>query len=145
MRCVVQRVSKAEVVVDKEVVGMIDVGYLVYVGIGAHDTTDTLLQMAKRIYTLRIMPDENGKMNWALTETEGSLLLVSQFTLLADTSSNRPSFMDAMSAEAAKILFEDFVQIFRQKYAVKVQTGVFGAHMDVTSINDGPVTIILEE
>lgn len=144
MRFLVQRVSKAKVDVDNKTVGKIDKGFLVLVGISENDTTKNADKLIKKLINLRIFTDENDKMNLNIIQVEGSVLLVSQFTLYADTKSgNRPSFINAAKPEKAIPLYEYIIE--RLKEQVNVQTGIFGAKMEVELVNDGPVTIMLEE
>lgn len=144
MRFLVQRVSKAKVDVDNKTVGKIDKGFLVLVGISENDTTKNADKLIKKLINLRIFTDENDKMNLNIIQVEGSVLLVSQFTLYADTKSgNRPSFINAAKPEKAIPLYEYTIE--RLKEQVYVQTGIFGAKMEVELVNDGPVTIMLEE
>ena len=144
MKIVLQRVSEAEVVVDGLVVGRIGRGLLVFLGAEANDTEAQAEQLADKMARLRIFPDENGKSNLSVTDICGEILVVSQFTLCADTKKgNRPSFMQAAPPEMANALYEHFVEYCRGKFA-KVETGSFAADMKVSLINDGPYTIILE-
>lgn len=145
MKFLVQRVKKAQVEVDNKVVGKIDKGFLVLIGITHTDTKEIADFLVKRLVNLRVFEDENEKMNLALNDVEGSLLLVSQFTLYGDCSGgNRPSFTEAAKPEYANELYEYIISECKKKIN-KVETGVFGAHMDINLLNDGPVTIILEK
>jgi D-tyrosyl-tRNA(Tyr) deacylase len=144
MRAVVQRVSEAGVTVEGRVTGAIGKGLLVLVGIGHADTEETARALAAKIARLRIFQDAEGKMNLSVQDVGGSVLAVSQFTLLADTrKGNRPSFTDAAPPEAANRLYEAFCAAVAE-LGLHVQKGVFGAHMDVRLTNDGPVTIVLD-
>lgn len=144
MRAVVQRVSEAFVEVEGEEVGRISLGLLVLLGIGHGDTVEDALYLARKIVALRIFPDEAGKMNLSLKEVGGEVLLVSQFTLYADTrKGNRPSFVQAAPPDLGKRLYEAAIEAFLQQ-GVHVETGVYGAHMRVHLVNDGPVTLILD-
>ena len=144
MRIVLQRVSRASVKTDGNIVGEIGRGFLVLAGIGHDDTEQDYKFIAEKIVNLRVFEDEEGKMNRSLLETGGSLLIVSQFTLFADCrKGRRPSFINAAPPEKASADFEKFLTILKQ-YQTKVETGVFGAMMDVELVNDGPVTIILD-
>lgn len=144
MRLVIQRVTKASVEVENEVVGDIQKGFLVLVGIGENDNTTIVDTFAKKLCALRIFEDENGKMNKNIKEVGGKLLLVSQFTLYASCEhGNRPSFIKAAKQDKAKELYEYFIERCREQ-DVDVECGIFGADMQVSLINDGPVTIILE-
>lgn len=143
MRAVVTRVSRASVKVDGQVVGQIGRGYLVLLGVGPEDTVQTAQRMAEKICNLRVFEDDGGKMNLNLAAVGGSILAVSQFTLYADTSSRRPGFSGAAKPELAIPLYEKFKECCREK-GFEVQQGVFGADMEVESVNDGPVTILFE-
>ena len=143
MRAVVTRVTRASVAVDGAVVGKIGRGYLVLLGVGPEDTTQTADKMAEKVCNLRVFEDENGKMNLDLRQVGGAILAVSQFTLYADTSSRRPGFSGAAKPELAVPLYERFMDSCREK-GFEVQQGVFGADMAVDSVNDGPVTILFE-
>lgn len=143
MRVIVQRVKNANVKVDEKIVGEIDYGYMLLVGFTYGDTLDNIKEMVKKIINLRIMDDEEGIMNKNILDVGGSILSVSQFTLYADTKKgNRPSYVKALPGEEANKLYEMFNEELR-KY-LKVETGVFGAEMLVSIVNDGPVTITLE-
>ncbi len=143
MRCVIQRVIQAKVEVDHQVIGAIEKGYLIYVGIHHTDDEKTVLKMANKVISLRIFEDENEKMNLNLKQVNGQILSISQFTLYGDTKgNNRPSFIEAAKPEQAMKLYDFFnVQLSE---ACHVEKGLFGAHMKIESINDGPVTIIIE-
>ena len=144
MRAVVQRVSRASVRVDERDVGRIERGYLVLVGVAHGDTTDDADYLAQKIVELRVFEDSVGKMNLALGEVSGSVLAISQFTLLADCrKGRRPSFSHAAAPDVAHPLFERFVEAVRQR-GIPIQTGQFGAHMEVELVNDGPVTLLLD-
>lgn len=144
MRCVVQRVSEAQVEVDGSVVGVIEHGVLVLVGIAEGDTDDQLRWMADKIARLRIFDDEAGRFDRSVLDVGGSVLSVSQFTLLGDVrKGTRPSFTNAAQPDVAKPAWERFNE-FVAATGVPVETGVFAAHMRVSLVNDGPVTITLE-
>ena len=144
MRAVVQRVKQSTVKTDNEIVGQIGSGLLVLLGVAKGDTAKDADYLANKIINLRIFEDQDRKMNRSLLETGGELLAVSQFTLLADCrKGRRPSFIEAAEPEKATDLYETFVNMVRAK-GVAVQTGRFGAMMEVALINDGPVTIIIE-
>jgi D-tyrosyl-tRNA(Tyr) deacylase len=144
MRALLQRVSRASVTVDGRVVGKIGPGFLILLGIGSGDSETHIRAMAEKIVHLRVFEDDEGKMNRSLLDTGGQVLVVSQFTLYADTrKGRRPSFTDAAPAAIAEPLVERF-QAAVAAYGLKVAGGVFGAHMDVELINDGPVTIWLD-
>ena len=142
MRLVIQRVQHASVTVDNEVVGKIGKGYLVLLGVGRDDNEEVARKYADKLLKLRIFEDENEKINLNLEQVGGELLVVSQFTLYADTRSNRPGFTDAAPPEQANALYEYFLEYLRTKCPV-VEHGTFGAHMDVELLNDGPFTIVL--
>ena len=139
-----QRVSRASVDVDGVVVGSIDAGFLLLVGIEPSDTEDDILRAGEKVANLRVFPDEAGQMNRSLVETGGSALVVSQFTLLGDArKGRRPSFVGAAPPEQAEAMVERFVEVMRSS-GIHVETGVFGASMEVELVNSGPVTILLE-
>lgn len=145
MRTVIQRVSRASVTVEGEVVGAIDHGLLILVGIAPNDTTAVAKWLADKIVVMRIFEDENGKFNLSLLDTGGSVLVVSQFTLYADASQGRrPSFVKAAPPDIAAPLVDRFAELLRTAGVQHVATGHFGARMAVELINNGPVTIILE-
>lgn len=144
MKAVVQRVSKAEVVVEGQSVGRIGEGILALVAISRNDAEKDLLWMARKIVELRIFDDSEGKLNLSLQDVKGQLLVVSQFTLYGDCrKGRRPSYIEAAPPEEAAKLYQQFVSIMRQ-FVPDVQTGQFQAMMEVTLTNSGPVTIILE-
>lgn len=144
MRFVIQRVTDSSVVIDGETVGKIDRGYLVLIGVSDTDTEAVADKMVKKMIGLRIFEDENGKTNLSLADVEGSLLLVSQFTLYANCrKGNRPSFIEAGSPDRAEALYEYIIAECR-KSVPDVQTGRFGAEMKVSLVNDGPFTILLD-
>lgn len=144
MKVVIQRVQRASVVIDGQVHGAIDKGYLVLLGVGHEDDEKTADRIVKKMINLRIFADENGKTNLSLKDVGGSLLVVSQFTLYADCShGNRPGFTNAAKPDHANALYEYFVSKC-QEQVENVQTGSFGADMKVELVNDGPFTIILE-
>ena len=143
MRAVVTRVRSASVEIGGQVNGQIGQGYLILLGVGPNDTEDTAVKLADKICNLRIFEDENEKMNLNLEQVGGSILVVSQFTLYADTSSRRPGFSGAAKPEAAIPLYEKFMARCRER-GFPVEHGEFGADMQVFSQNDGPVTILLD-
>ena len=144
MRAVIQRVSRAEVSVDGKCRGQIGPGFAVLLGVAREDTEADAEFIADRILGLRVFADAAGKMNLALGAVGGELLVISQFTLLADTSGGRrPSFIKAAPPELAVPLYEHFLSLVRVR-GVKVETGEFGSHMELALVNDGPVTIILD-
>jgi D-tyrosyl-tRNA(Tyr) deacylase len=148
VRVVLQRVSRAAVRANDRVTGSIGVGFLVLAGFAPADTDDSLAWMADKIIGLRVFGDAQGKMNLALADVNGALLVVSQFTLYGDArKGRRPSFLDAAVPDVAVPLYERFVALLRERGAasgLRVETGAFGAMMEVELVNDGPVTLILE-
>ena len=143
MRAVVTRVAHASVTIAGNVNGQIGRGFLVLLGVGPDDTEDTAVKLADKICNLRVFEDENGKMNLSLEQVGGALLVVSQFTLYADTSSRRPGFTGAARPDVAIPLYERFMARCRER-GFDVQHGEFGADMQVDSRNDGPVTILFD-
>lgn len=144
MRAVIQRVSQSSVSVNGKILGEIGYGLLVLLGVQEGDSEKDLEYLVKKISALRIFADDAGKMNLSVEESKGEILLISQFTLIADTAKgNRPSFFRAAKPEVAKPLVDRALQEFR-KSGLKVESGEFGADMKVSLINDGPVTIILD-
>lgn len=144
MKFVIQRVKEANVAVDGEIIGAIDQGFLVLVGINNTDTEEIADKMVKKLIGLRIFEDENGKTNLALNDVNGSLLVISQFTLYADCrKGNRPSFTDAGAPDMANKLYE-YILSKCSEQVTNVQKGEFGADMKVSLINDGPFTIVLD-
>lgn len=144
MRVVLQRASRASVTIAGRVAGAIETGYCVLVGFTAGDTDAQVEWMAEKIAGLRLFTDADGKMNLGLGEVGGAVLVVSQFTLYGDaTKGRRPSFIDAARPEVAIPLYEAFIAALRGR-GLRVETGEFGAHMEVDLVNDGPVTLILE-
>ena len=145
MRVLLQRVSRAEVRVGERVTGRIAVGYLLLVGLTHDDDDARLTWMADKIVGLRLFSDAEGKMNLGIDDVGGSVLVVSQFTLYGDASKGRrPSFIDAARPETAIPLYERFITLLRER-GLRVETGEFGAMMDVELVNDGPVTLWLEK
>lgn len=144
MRAVLQRVREARVTVDGNISGEIGSGLLVFLGVSKPDTTADAEFLVQKVLHLRIFEDENGKMNRSLLDVGGGLLVVSQFTLYGDCrKGRRPSFDDAAPAEQARVLYEHFAAAARRG-TVRVETGIFQAHMAVSLVNDGPVTLIVE-
>jgi D-tyrosyl-tRNA(Tyr) deacylase len=144
VRAVIQRVTRAVVRVDARVAGEIGAGLLVLLGVSRADNPESAAYLAEKIANLRIFPDAAGKMNLSLLEVGGSALVVSQFTLYGDTrGGRRPSYIQAAPPEEANRLYQEFVRSMRE-LEIKVETGVFQAHMQVELINDGPVTILLD-
>lgn len=145
MRTVIQRVSEAKVEVDNKVVGACGAGLLILAGIEHEDTADDAAWLSAKIANLRIFNDKEGKMNLSIKEMDGDLLVISQFTLHASTKKgNRPSFIAAARPEKALPLFNTFVSMLEKESGKPVATGIFGADMKVSLINDGPVTIVID-
>lgn len=144
MRCVIQRVSRAKVTVENEVVGQIDQGFMILLGVEEDDEKEDLDYLVRKIDGMRIFEDSEGKMNLNLKAVGGDILLISQFTLHGNTrKGNRPSFVRAARPEKAQDFYDQMVQDLRE-LGHRVETGVFGAHMDVELVNDGPVTIMMD-
>ena len=144
MKTVIQRVSSASCTVDGNITGSIDTGFLVLVGFGLDDQKETVKKMADKIAKMRIFSDEEGKINRSLKDVNGKILSISQFTLYADTrKGNRPSFTDALGGERAIELYEYFNECLRED-GIEVETGIFGADMKISLVNDGPVTILMD-
>ena len=145
MRLVIQRVKNASVTVENSIVGKINQGFLVLLGVAPEDTREIADYLVQKLIKLRVFEDENEKMNLGLKDINGELLIVSQFTLYADcTKGNRPSFSNAAAPEKANELYEYFIKKCEEE-SIKVEHGIFGADMKVELLNDGPVTIILEK
>ena len=145
MKLVIQRVKEANVEVEGNIVGKIDKGFLILVGITQSDTTENADYLVKKVSNLRVFEDENGKMNLRIKDIDGKFLIVSQFTLYADCSGgNRPSFTNAARPEMANELYEYFCDKCVEN-GIEIQKGIFGANMKVGLVNDGPVTIVLEK
>ena len=144
MKLVIQRVNHASCTIDNKVTGAIEKGYMVLVGFGLNDDLNVVEKMATKLSKLRVFEDENEKMNLSLYDINGSILSISQFTLMADASrGNRPSFTNAMRGEDAKKLYEYFNECL-ESLNIKVEKGIFGADMAIKLWNDGPVTIVLD-
>ncbi|MGA2510036.1 MAG: D-aminoacyl-tRNA deacylase [Candidatus Acidiferrales bacterium] len=144
MRAVIQRVSRARVIVDGRITGEIEAGLVVLVAVGREDSASTAAAMAEKIVHLRVFNDDQGKMNRSLLDAGGAVLAISQFTLYGDArGGRRPSFVGAAPLDQGKALYEEFVCAL-QALGVRVETGVFQAHMSVELVNDGPVTILLD-
>jgi D-tyrosyl-tRNA(Tyr) deacylase len=144
VRAVVQRVSRAAVEVEGRVAAQIESGVLVLLGVSSDDSTDTARRLAGKVARLRIFPDAEGRFDRSLVDVDGEALVVSQFTLVADTrKGNRPSFTDAAAPEQAEPLYEAFCAALAAE-GLAVSRGVFGARMDVALVNEGPVTIVLD-
>ena len=145
MRAVLQRVTQASCTVDGQVTGSIDAGLLILLGVAADDTQDDLQWLAQKIVTMRIFGDDEGLMNKSLVDIGGHILLISQFTLFAQTKKgNRPSFIRAARPDVAIPLYEQMIKLLGELTTTKIETGIFGADMKLNLTNDGPVTIILD-
>tara|TARA_R110002124_G_scaffold87407_1_gene225095 strand:+ start:126604 stop:127056 length:453 start_codon:yes stop_codon:yes gene_type:complete len=145
MRIVIQRVKQASVVVEDKVISSIEKGFLILLGIENNDTQDDIDWLTGKIAKLRVFGDENGAMNLSISDVGGDIIVVSQFTLFASTKKgNRPSFIKSAKPQTAVPLYESFIQSLEISMENKVQTGKFGAMMDVSLINDGPVTILID-
>ncbi len=146
MKVIVQRVKSASVKVDDSVVSEIKQGYLLLVGLKTGDSLKEVEYVARKVANLRVFSDSEGKLNLSIKQIEGEILSISQFTIFGDTiKSNRPSFTEAMDYKLADELYQKFNQILVDEHGIPVKTGVFGEHMDVELVNDGPVTIIIEK
>jgi D-tyrosyl-tRNA(Tyr) deacylase len=146
MKAVIQRVKSSSVMVDNEITGAIEHGILVFIGIHHDDTEEQLEWICNKLSKLRIFEDEEGKMNKSVQDVRGGILLVSQFTLYANSDKGtRPSFIEAARPEKAEPIYEDMITWFKTNTDLDIQTGEFGAMMNVKLENDGPVTIILEK
>lgn len=145
MIVVIQRVSEASVVINQMIRGKIGAGFMILLGIGQADQAEDIDWLCKKIINLRVFSDQEGKMNLSLKDIQGEILLISQFTLHASTKKgNRPSFIEAAKPEIAIPLYEAFITKLEKELGQKIQTGEFGADMQVSLINDGPVTIIID-
>ena len=145
MKAVIQRVKSAKVIVNEKIIGQIDQGLVVLLGVGEGDNEKETQILAKKITNLRIMSDKKGKMNLSVKDVNGEVLVVSQFTLLADTrKGNRPSFVKAAESQKAEELYLKFIQELKSMGVKKAASGEFGAMMNIHLINDGPVTIVLD-
>ncbi len=146
MRLLIQRVKKAQVTVNEQICGQIGPGMLLFLGIHKDDTPPQISWLLKKLLALRIFADSQDKMNLDIRQTQGDILVVSQFTLYGScTNGNRPEFTEAALPEPAFLLYEKFVQELSQSFGKPVQTGIFGALMQVELVNDGPVTFLLEK
>lgn len=144
MRAVIQRVSYSSVEVDGNIVGQINKGFNVLLGISKEDTEEDIKYITDKIVNLRVFEDENDKMNLSILDIKGEILLISQFTLYGDArKGRRPNFMNALSGDEAIVLYEKVIERLKDT-GLKIETGVFGAHMNVDIKNDGPVTILLD-
>jgi D-tyrosyl-tRNA(Tyr) deacylase len=145
MKAVIQRVANAQVTVDEKIVGKIEKGLLILLGIGKDDSDEDIDYLVRKIIHLRIFNDTDSKMNLSLKDIDGDVLIISQFTLFADTKKgNRPSYIQAAQPIIAKNLYEKFLHDFEKEFDKKIQEGIFGADMKVELLNDGPVTIIID-
>jgi len=145
MKAVIQRVSSANVIVEGEKVAEIGQGLLILIGISESDSQEDIAWLSKKIANIRIFNDSDGVMNNSLIDIKGDAIVVSQFTLQASTKKgNRPSYMKAAKPEISKPIYKSFVNQFEQEISKKVQTGIFGADMKVSLLNDGPVTIVFD-
>ena len=144
MRALIQRVTSASVKVDEKIVGKIGKGFLIFLCVYEEDTEEKIEKLTKKIVNLRIFNDENDKMNLSIKEVKGEILLISQFTLCADTrKGNRPSFVSAKNPKDANVIYEKTIESIRSE-GIIVEKGIFGADMKVELLNDGPVTILLD-
>lgn len=145
MKVIIQKVAHAAVKVDGNIVGAIDQGLLLFIGIGNDDGEEDMSWLTRKILNMRIFLDENGVMNKSIKEVNGDILAISQFTLMASTKKgNRPSYIHAARPEVSKPIYEQFCTLLSKDFSGKVEKGVFGAHMKVSLLNDGPVTIQLD-
>ncbi len=145
MKLVIQRVSECKVIVNQEVVGEISKGLLVLLGITHQDTSKEVEYCIKKLLALRVFEDSESKMNLSVSDIQGEILVVSQFTLYGDTQKgNRPSFIQAAKPDIAIPIYEEFLEKLKKSTSLKVQSGIFGADMKVHLVNDGPVTIIID-
>ncbi len=145
MRVVIQRVSEASIVVNEEIVGAINKGLLVLLGVEINDSQQDIEWLVKKIIQLRIFPSNAGNIDKSVQDIDGEIAVISQFTLYASTKKgNRPSFMNSAKPEIAKPIYENFVAQLSDKFGKKITTGIFGADMKVSLINDGPVTICMD-
>lgn len=146
MKVVVQRVKSASVKVGNQICGAIDKGLLLLVGVHQEDTEEQMRWMSEKILKLRVFEDEDDKMNLSVTDVQGAILVVSQFTLYGDArKGTRPSYIEAARPEKAEPMYDSMIEYFKSSSDLNIQTGKFGAMMDVELINDGPVTLILEK
>ena len=145
MRIVLQRVQSSSISIDSNITATIDQGLVLLVGIGRDDTEETLFRGADKIVNLRIFPDKTARFHHSILEVRGSVLVVPNFTLYADVSKGRrPEFFGAMEPAQASTLFSQFADMLKQRGVTRIERGVFGAHMHVSIINDGPVTMVLD-
>ena len=145
MRVVIQRVKKASVSIDQQIVGNINQGLMILLGIENADNENDIKWLVQKILGLRIFSDAEGKMNLSVSDIQGEILIVSQFTLFASTvKGNRPSFLKSAKPDISIPLYENFLETIKKETSLKIETGQFGADMEVSLINDGPVTIIID-
>ena len=145
MRVLIQRVKRASVTVNNKLISLINNGLLIFIGIGEEDNAEDIEWLTKKIANIRLFDDENGVMNKSVTDIDGEILAVSQFTLMASTKKgNRPSYIKAAKPEISIPMYEKFVETLQQMFGKEIQTGTFGADMQVELINDGPVTIWID-
>lgn len=145
MKVVIQRVSKASVLVKGKVVGQIKFGLLIFLGVSSEDNIDDIHWLTNKISNLRIFNNKEGIMNLSIKDNKGEVLVISQFTLYAKTKrGNRPSYIKAAKPKLAILLYSEFIKILKQNLGREIQTGVFGANMKVNLVNDGPVTLIID-
>lgn len=145
MKIVLQRVSEASVLVNNEQIGSIGNGLMLLVGVHEDDTEEQMQWLADKIFKLRVFDDKDGKMNLSVQDVEGEILVVPQFTLYGDyKSGNRPSYFEAAGPGKAESLYEDMISYFKKHSDLNIETGQFGAYMDVRLHNDGPVTLVME-
>ena len=145
MKIVIQRVKRASVSIDSELYNQIQQGLLLLVGVAPDDVREDVAYAARKIANMRIFSDDEDKMNLSIKDVKGEILSISQFTLYGETKKgNRPSFIEAARPEVAEPLYHQFNQILRETYEIQVETGIFGAMMDVSFTNNGPVTLIVE-
>ncbi|MBK85977.1 MAG: D-tyrosyl-tRNA(Tyr) deacylase [Flavobacteriaceae bacterium] len=145
MKVVIQRVSKASVLVKGKVVGQIKFGLLIFLGVSSEDNIDDIHWLTNKISNLRIFNNKEGIMNLSIKDKKGEVLVISQFTLYAKTKrGNRPSYIKAAKPKLAILLYSEFIKILKQNLGREIQTGVFGANMKVNLVNDGPVTLIID-
>ena len=145
MKIIIQRVSEAKVEIENKITGQIKQGYLILVGVGHDDSTEDITWLVNKVINLRVFSDKDGKMNLSIKDIQGEILIVSQFTLFASTKKgNRPSFINSAKPEVAIPLYEQFIMVMKNQLGQDIETGKFGAAMSVSSVNDGPVTIIID-
>ena len=145
MKLVIQRVTSSSLYIEGSLISQIQKGLVVLIGISKSDTENVIEKLVKKLLNLRVFEDENSKMNYSILDIEGEILLVSQFTLYADTTKgNRPSFINAADPKNAELLYNKFLEKLNIVFGDNIKTGKFGANMQIELVNDGPVTIIIE-